>query len=218
MLISIFYFYFLAVVNHLRLFIDIWIGFPGNTADGRIWRHSNLGSSIQQIFRRTPTVPVVVGYDHNRREITKPLPMYILGDSAYPNEKHLVTTYEMNQILSDPTTKILNKKLGGVRYVVECAFGVLKNRFRILSTPLECARHNPTYAIDLITSLLILHNFLIYEKDNMEIDIAQMDETQIENNQLNDNAEGDRPEELDRSRTREILYDHIQHQKRMNEI
>jgi len=101
--------------------------------------------------------------------------MFILGDSAYPNTKHLVTTYEMNEIQTNVINKILNKKLGGMRYIVECAFGVLKNRFRILLTPLECASHDPKLAVDLITSLLILHNFLIYEKDDIGMDLNVMD-------------------------------------------
>jgi len=161
---------------------------------------------------------VVVGVDNNRREITKSLPPYIFGDSAYPNEKHLVTTYEMNQILADPITKILNRKLGGMRYLVECAFGILKNRFRILSTPLESATKNTAVAIDLITALLILHNFLIYEGDNMEMDIVELSEFQNENQEINNDENGDEPEELGRSRTRDILYDYVSYLKSINEI
>jgi hypothetical protein len=93
------------------------------------------------------------------------IPPFILADSTYPNSKHLVTTFKTTEC-RNPVTAKLNKKLGGARYHVENAFGILKNRFQIFERPLQCAKDDLSFAIELMTACFVLHNFLIDVKDN----------------------------------------------------
>ena len=65
----------------------------------------------------------------------------------------------------------LNKRLGGVRYHVENAFRIMKNRFQIFHRPLECAVEDIRLAIILTCSIMVLHNFLIDVKDEMSEDL-----------------------------------------------
>ena len=72
-------------------------------------------------------MPTGEGPDGN--EILNNIPVFIFADSAYPNTKHMVTTFKITECVRDPVICALNKKLGGARYHVENAFGILKKRF-----------------------------------------------------------------------------------------
>ena len=76
----------------------------------------------------------------------------------------------------------MNKELGGARYHVEIAFGILKARFRIFH-PLECAAENIRFAIILICTIFVLHNFLVDIQDNSREWLA-------EELQINDEVDG----------------------------
>ena len=54
--------------------------------------------------------------------------------------------------------------LGKARYHVEHAFGILKNRFQILSRPLLSGSEDLPFTIHLIAAIFTLHNFLIDEE------------------------------------------------------
>ena len=80
----------------------------------------------------------------------------------------------------------MNKKLGGARYHVENAFGILKARFRIFQRPLECAAEDIRFAIILICTVFVLHNFLVDIQDNSR---EWLDEI-TEERQINDEVDG----------------------------
>ena len=95
--------------------------------------------------------------------------------------------------------KTLNYKLASIYYCIENAFGICKGRFRLLLHPLECAKENVRCAIPLITSIFVLHNFLIDERDRTLIEpvkIKEKDEEDVQNNGVEYNNEFE---------TREIL-------------
>ena len=75
-------------------------------------------------------------------EISEEIPPLILADSAYSNTRHMVTTYKTTEILASPFVRELNKKLGGARYHVENAFGILKRQFQIFKQALECSHED----------------------------------------------------------------------------
>ncbi|CAI6352960.1 unnamed protein product [Macrosiphum euphorbiae] len=55
------------------------------------------------------------------------------------------------------TRRIFNYRLSRARRTVECAFGVLSNKWRVLHTPLLV---EPDFADDIIKACCILHNFV----------------------------------------------------------
>ncbi|KAE8892234.1 hypothetical protein PF006_g28946 [Phytophthora fragariae] len=89
------------------------------------------------------------------------IPFFLLADSAYANSKHVVTTFEIAETQRDVPTARLNRALAGMRYPVECAFGILKSRCRVLGKPVEMARTNVEAVPTLIAAVCILHNFAI---------------------------------------------------------
>ena len=159
-----------AVVDYKKRFIDIEAGWPGSVGDARIWANSALNARHKAWLSQFPTTPLATGILPSGDEQFEDIPPFILADSAYANTRNLVTTFKMTECATDPVICALNKKLGGARYHVENAFGILKARFQIFQRPLECATEDIRLAIILICAVLVLHNFLIDMKDELEED------------------------------------------------
>ncbi|VEN56256.1 unnamed protein product [Callosobruchus maculatus] len=61
-----------AVCDHRRKIIDLFVGYPGSVHDSRVFRNSPLKLSQQK---------------------QKCAPYYLLADSGYPLQKHVLTPY-----------------------------------------------------------------------------------------------------------------------------
>lgn len=62
---------------------------------------------------------------------------HLLADAGYKLWSHMLTPFPEADAASDMRKKIYNKAHSRTRITVECAFGRLKNRFRILLGNLE---------------------------------------------------------------------------------
>lgn len=144
------------------------MGWPGSVADGRVWANSALKANIENFLSPLPAIPIAT-VNEAGETINELIPAFLLGDSAYPNNARMVTTFKNTDCARCSVTKHLNQKLAGARYYVENAFGICKGRFRILTRPLECATEDITRAITLVAAVCILHNFLIDVHDETEI-------------------------------------------------
>jgi hypothetical protein len=110
-----------------------------------------------------------MGWDAERDEaVVELIPQFILADSAFANTPYVVTTFDMNQVRSDPAVGRLNHRLSTLRYHVECAFGILKGRFRILQRPLDLAISDVKRAHVLFESLFALHNYALAHEDKID--------------------------------------------------
>jgi len=144
------------------------------------------------------------------------IPPFILADSAYINAKHLVTTFKTTEVTADPVVCALNKKLGGARYHIENAFGILKARFQIFQRPLECSLEDVRLAIVLTCSTFVIHNFLIDIGDAVDISedlqvvMRIMDEMGLEGENLNDELVDEHETDEDMA-TRNVLLRHMKY-------
>ena len=142
--------------------MDVEIGWPGSVADSRIFQNSYLGSNYIQVLAELDTTTLITGDDTE-----EDIPAFILGDSAYSNSRHLVTTYKASETNADPFIRRLNGRLSKARYLVEHTFGLLKGRFQIFSKPLRSSGEDLPFAVHLIASICVLHNFLIDTHDSV---------------------------------------------------
>lgn len=119
--------------------MDVFIGFPGSCHDANVWSNSPIYKSI--VGGQVPLAPNAI----------------ILGDSAYPISKFLLTPYRDNGHLTREQKKF-NYCLSSTRVMIEQAFGILKNKFRILEhLDTESLRNGSK----IILACAILHNFII---------------------------------------------------------
>ena len=128
--------------------MDLEIGWPGSVGDCRIFENSYLNSKYEEELARLGTTVLITGDD-----IQENVPAFILGDSAYRNSRHLVTTYKVTECNADASIRHLNFELSKVRYQVEHAFGLLKGRFQIFEKPLRSAGEDLPFSIRLIASM-----------------------------------------------------------------
>ena len=108
-----------AVVNGRKLFLDFACGYPGSMHDARVLRRSAIfGRAERREILSAPTV-----------NINKVGP-YLVGDSAYRLCPLLMKPYPEGTRDHDEIK--LYKELSSARVKVECAFGLLKSRWRVL--------------------------------------------------------------------------------------
>jgi hypothetical protein len=168
---------YLAAVDHRNRFVELYVGWPGSVADGRIWSTSALKANLETFLANIPSVPVATRC-HNTGEMQyEHVPAFILLDSAYPSTSRTVPTFRPTECRNSPSTKRLNQKLSSIRYCIEQAFGICKGRFRLFGRPLECAKDDVTRATKLIIAIFTLHNFLI-DEDDLEEQVEQVEQVE----------------------------------------
>lgn len=84
-----------------------------------------------------------------------------MGDEAFPIRENLLKPYPRDQSGQNRTKAIFNYRLSRARRIVENAFGLLTQHFRIFLTPIHL---NVNVLEDLVTVACILHNLMIDDK------------------------------------------------------
>lgn len=134
-------------------FIDV--GCNGRANDSTIYKDGFLYNGIKNKSLGIPEKRFLKG-----KKIK--IPYYFIGDDAFSLDQHLMKPYNRNVKLST-AQYALNYRLSRARMVVECAFGLLANRFRIFHRPIEVI---PDTVDKIIMTCCVLHNFLITEQMN----------------------------------------------------
>lgn len=119
---------------------------PGRMHDARVFRQSELFAQLNRADN--PLLPPN---------------MHLLGDSAYPLMKNLMTPFRDNGHLTIEQNNC-NVKLSTIRSIIERAFGNLKGKFRRLK---YLDIYDPNLGNTIIAAACVIHNFLI---DRHEVD------------------------------------------------
>ena len=143
-----------AVCDGNLLSLSVDAGFPGSIHDNRMLEHSQLhekaeNGEILNIAQK------IMG--------NKIITPYLLGDPAYPCLKWLLSPYAYGT--KDGDQKRFNYQLSRARSCIERAFGLTKQRFRILYTKMG---FSPKKAAKIFLLCCILHNILILNGDDGE--------------------------------------------------
>ncbi|XP_055840635.1 putative nuclease HARBI1 [Episyrphus balteatus] len=138
------------------LFVDI--GCNGRISDGGVLSRSDLARILLQADRFLPRDKVI---GNNRL-----LPYVIVGDDAFPLEKHLMKPFPYHT--NSESEKNFNFRLSHARQTIEHAFGILSNRFRVLQSNIHL---RPPKVIKIIQACCVLHNFLITKSVNYVTEI-----------------------------------------------
>ncbi|GBP40870.1 hypothetical protein EVAR_88931_1 [Eumeta japonica] len=84
-----------------------------------------------------------------------PLPFVFLGDEAFPHNNNFMKPYPRSNL--NTQRRIFNYRLSRSRRVVECAFGILSNKWRIFHTSMTIP---PDFAVLVTKAACVLHNFV----------------------------------------------------------
>ena len=174
-----------VVCDHSRKIMDIFVGYPGSVHDSRVFRNSPLSNNLEEKCGR----------------------YFLLGDSAYPLRKNLLTPFRDRGQLKRRQLNY-NLKLSKNRYIIEHCFGTLKQKFRQLFHVKLRAVQN---IVHLIRAACVLHNLSLNDDYLLEdIDIDIMGERALPQHDVDDGEDDD---DDDRDATR--IRDHIASTLRM---
>ena len=142
-----------GLVDHRYCFLDVYIGWPGSVHDARVFAHSSLYSQLSkgELLPHNKTIT------YNRTDI----PLFILGDSAYPLETWLIKPFSQNAAAT-PQQRNYNYRISRARIVVENAYGRLKARWRRLLKRNDMHLNNIPVVV---TVACVLHNICEIDGD-----------------------------------------------------
>lgn len=112
-----------GVVDCDKRFIDVNCGWLGLVHDVRVFSNCALKDKID-VGWLAHTAATVGGVD---------VPFQLIGDAAYTGRKHVLTPVKADHVLTEDELEY-NQRHSGTRIPVECAFGVLKGKWRALCT------------------------------------------------------------------------------------
>lgn len=145
-------FVLLAVADADYKFTYVNIGGYGKDCDSNILKQTEfwklLCSNKLNIPSPTPLPP----------ENTK-VPYVFVADDAFPMHQNIMRGYGGHNLTEKQ--KVFNYRLCRARRYVECAFGILTNKWRILHKALNLSRET---AIDVVKACVMLHN-IVRERD-----------------------------------------------------
>ena len=141
----------MACVDAKSRFIYIDVGNYGSNNDSGIFAHSKFGSAIKEGTVGLPKDELI----HNL-ETYGEMPYTFVGDEGFPLLPNLLKPVPGTNI--PERERIYNYRLSRARRIVECAFGKLANRWRVLHTKIPLQVEG---TIKVVKACCILHNFLI---------------------------------------------------------
>lgn len=135
----------LAVVNANYEFMYVDIGKNGRNSDGSIIDQTEFYKRLKEGKLNLPSC----------EQTFEGMNFVFVADDAFALSEHIMKPFPMRNLTRNQ--RIFNYRLSRARRVVENAFGILANRFRIFLTSINLA----IYKIDcLVMCCCVLHNYL----------------------------------------------------------
>ena len=142
----------MALVDAEYKFLFVDIGRNGRMHDSNVFRSSHLGLKLKSNSLNLPPPSSLPGYFRN-------IPYVIIGDDTLGLKENLMKPYPERGLTMEK--KIFNYRLSRARRMVENAFGILSNKFRVLLNPIPLSVEK----VEIITyTCVLLHNFLLSKK------------------------------------------------------
>lgn len=158
----------LAVADANYKFIYVNVGVNGRVSDGGAFRESTLAKALECNSLCFPPIEALPGRD-------MAIPYVIVADDAFPHKDVIMKPYPQRGLSHGE--RIFNYRLSRARRVIENAFGILANRFRVLLNPINLQAPK----VEIITlACVALHNYLATENGISYTDISQETENSLQ--------------------------------------
>lgn len=139
----------LAAADAKYFFIFIDVGAFGREGDSSIFKNSNFGQRLmlkQLDLPQAKPLPLTS---------TPALPHVFVGDEAFGLNENLMRPFPSKNLTD--TQRVYNYRHSRARRVVECSFGILSNKWRVLQT---CISVHPEFVNTIVQCCCVLHNFV----------------------------------------------------------
>ncbi|XP_017469961.1 PREDICTED: uncharacterized protein LOC108361742 [Rhagoletis zephyria] len=137
-------------------FTSVECSFAGRSSDGGVFRISEF----QHWLERTSDIPSSKELPHDEGGIK--FPYYYVADAAFPIKKNIMRPYPERNL--DNKKRIFNYQLSRARKTIECAFGMMTQKFQIFMTPIRCRKYSTI--ISVVHCATVWHNY-IRKKDGI---------------------------------------------------
>ena len=144
----------MALVDANYKFISIDVGDYGSNADGAVFRKSAFGQRFLDNDMDVPPPKTIPNAEH-----LGSLPYVIVADEAFPLKPNIMRPYPKVKTAArlPREVQIFNYRLSRARRIVENAFGILAQRFRLYNRRLQL---KPTTVKFIVKATCVLHNYL----------------------------------------------------------
>lgn len=156
----------LALVSANYKFIYINAGASGRAGDAGIYTDSDLKKALDDNSLNLPEPALIHGITE------KKVHHHIVGDNAFSLSLQIMKTYPHRHM--DNAKRIFNYCLSRARRVVENAFGILTNRFRVFLTTIHLS---PEKVKDLVMAACCLHDYMIEHNRRAYISVCDAEDT-----------------------------------------
>lgn len=146
----------MAVVDADYLFTCIDVGAYGSSNDSNVFKKSNFGRRLAANQLHLPQNQRLPG------DSGMPMPYIFVADEAFGLSEHILRPYGQRGL--SEVKKVFNYRLSRARRMVECTFGILANKWRILHRPLDT---KPEFCDLIIKACCILYNY-VRKKDGLQ--------------------------------------------------
>lgn len=158
----------LAITDSKYRFIYVDIGAYGKESDSTIFHNSKLYDSLMKGSLPIPISKPLPGFQ-------EPVPFVFIGDEAFSISNNVMRPYSGKHLTVKQ--RIFNYRLSRARRYVECAFGILANKWRVFHRPLNVSID---FAVDIVKACCILHNFVL-NRDGLQSPIEMIiDDSELE--------------------------------------
>ena len=117
----------LALVDAQYRFICVDVGCNGRISDGGVFRNSILYHAMEDGTLAVPPPCPLPG-------MSEKVPYFFVADEAFSLKTYLMKPFALRGLTAEK--RIFNYRLSRARRVVENAFGILENRFRVFRSAL----------------------------------------------------------------------------------
>lgn len=138
----------LAVSDAHSNFIMVSVGEYGRSSDGGVLKNSQFGRLLHEGKMNIPS-PAPLPNEQ------LPFPYYFIGDEAFPLSENIMRPYPARVLTNEK--RIFNGRLSRARKTIECAFGRMSSKFRVLQAKISC---EPNKIEKIVKATCILHNFI----------------------------------------------------------
>lgn len=155
--LSYIHYLFVGVADSECRFITIDVGAFGRQSDGGTLRQTPI---YTQLCDGSFPMP----HDCTLPNSSQVVPHYLVGDEAYPLRTFLMRPFP-GSVLNDQRREF-NRRISRARQCIECCFGILAAKFRVLKSDIELCANK----VDLIVkACCILHNCIIDQEGKLFI-------------------------------------------------
>jgi hypothetical protein len=148
-----------AVVDAEGKFVVVDIGEAGRNSDGGVFISSTFGRMFNSQSLNLPKPRHL--YNGNPTKF----PYVFVADDAYALHKHMMKPYAKTALTRE--RRIFNYRQSRARRIVECAFGMMSKKFRVLEVAMLC---HPDVTKNIVLACCVLHN-VIRVKEGKLVDV-----------------------------------------------